>query len=40
MKMFLAGTCVAIGVAIAAGFALNAVEIDSARFNSTENVRL
>lgn len=40
MKMFVIGVAAAIVVALAAGFTLNAVQVGSDRFNSTEDVRL
>lgn len=40
MKSFFVGIVVAIVLALVAGFALDAVEIGSETFNSTDNVRL
>lgn len=40
MKMFFLGITVALVLALVSGFVLEAVEISSATFNSTENVRL
>lgn len=40
MKAFAIGACLAVLLALATGFGLEAVEIGSDTFNSTENVRL
>lgn len=40
MKAFVLGVCLAVLLAVATGFGLELIEIDSATFNSTENVRL
>ena len=40
MRAFVVGTLAAVLVALATGVALNLVEVESARFNSTEHVRL